>query len=148
MPPIDQYMLFFSNTAVTANTNSDIIPLATTRQFGTGARPLYVDGICTVTFDDSGNNSTSTITVQSSPYEAFNSSITNTNCWVIATNTTSGTRVGPFVLPPLGADKAFLRLVTQNTNGDFGNGSITMWLTPDPYLYTAQPVGWTGPNLS
>jgi hypothetical protein len=144
----DILMTFFSNTAVTANTNSDIMPMGATRQFGIGARPLYVDGICTVTFADSGDNSSATLTVQSSPYEAFNSSITNTNCWTIATNTASGTRVGPFVLPPLGADKAFLRVVTQNAGGDFSAGSISLWLTPDPYLYSPQPVGWTGPNLS
>jgi hypothetical protein len=141
-------MKFYSNTAITGDTNSDIMPLSATRQFGCGARPLYIDGVCTVTFDDSSNNSSAVVVCQSSPYEAFNSSITNTTLMTIATNTTAGTRIGPVALPLLGADKAYLRLTTTVSGGNFSNGSITMWLTPDPQGWTAQPVGWTGPNLS
>lgn len=145
---IDQLMLFYSNTAITGDTNSDIIPLATTRQFGTGARPLYIDGRCIATFSDSDNNSTAVVVCQSSPYEAFNSSITNTTLMTIANNTVAGTRIGPIALPALGADKAFLRLTTVVSGGNFSTGTVTMWLTPDPEIWTAQPVGWTGPNLT
>ncbi len=147
MPPIDQLMLFYSNTSITGAINSDIIPLTTTRQFGTGARPLYIDGITTVVIANVGTDVT-TLTVQSSPYEAFNSSITNTVVGTIATNTAVNTRIGPFQLPPLSADKAFLRLATSVTGGNSMTGSITMFLTPDPYIWTAQPVGWTGPSTS
>lgn len=146
--PIDQLMLLFSNTSVVGDTNSDIIDLATTRQFGLGATPLYLDGVCTVTFDDSGNNSTAVIQCQSSPYEAFNSSITNTTLITIATNTASGTRIGPVQIPPLAADKRYFRVSTVTSGGNFSNGSITLFVTPNPGIYSAQPVGWTGPSLS
>ncbi len=144
---IDQLGLFYSNAALTGATNSDIVPLTTTRQFGTGARPLYIDGRVTVIMANTGTDTT-TITVQSSPYEAFNSSITNTVIATIASNAAVGTRIGPVVLPALAADKAFLRLASSVTGGNAVTGSVTMWLTPDPEIYTAQPVGWTGPNLS
>lgn len=144
---IDQLMLFYSNAAITGATNSDIMPLGAARQFGTGARPLYIDGITTVVFVNTGTDTT-TVTVQSSPYVGFNSSITNTAVWTIPVNTAVNTRVGPIVLPPLGADKAFLRLATSVTGGNSVTGSLTMWLTPDPSLWTAQPVGWTGPSTS
>ncbi len=146
--PIDQLMLLFSNTSVVSDTNSDIIPLSATRQFGNGAVPLYIDGVCTVTFDDSGNNSSAVVQCQSSPYEAFNSSITNTTMFTIATNTTSGTRLGPVQIPPLAADKAYFRVSTVTAGGNFSNGSITLFVTPNPGIYSAQPVGWTGPSTS
>jgi hypothetical protein len=91
---------------------------------------------------------TTTVTVQSSPYEAFNSSITNTVVWTIPVNSAVGYRVGPVMLPPLSADKAFLRLATSVTGGNAVTGSLTMWLTPDPEIWSAQPVGWTGPSTS
>lgn len=145
---IDQLMLFYSNTAVLSDINSDIIPLTAARQFGNGARPLYIDGRVTVAFTDSGNNSTSVVQVQSSPYEAFNSSINNTTLVTIPTNAAVGDRIGPVALPPLSANAAYLRLSTVTAGGNFTTGSITMWLTPDPEIYTAQPVGWTGPSTS
>jgi hypothetical protein len=144
---IDQLMLLFSNTSVVGDTNSDIIPLATTRQFGNGAQPLYIDMRVTVAFTDSGNNSTAVIQCQSSPYEAFNSSITNTTCATIATNAAVGDRL-LFQIPPLAADKAFFRLSTVTAGGNFTTGSVTAWVTPNPEVWSAQPVGWTGPSLS
>jgi hypothetical protein len=145
---IDQLMLLYSNTAITGAVNSDIIPLSAARQFGTGARPLYIDGRVTVAFTDTGDNSSAVLIVQSSPYEAFNSAITNTTVLDIATNAAVGARLGPIALPALGANCAFLRLTTSVAGGNFTAGSITAWLTPDPELYTAQPVGWTGPSTS
>jgi len=147
---IDQLMLFYSANSVVVATNSDIIPLSATRQFGTGARPLYIDGRVTTTFSDSGSNSTGTITLQTCPYEAFNSSITNTVVGTIATNAAVGSRPTgwPIALPSLGANQAFLRLTTANAGGDFSTGAMTAWLTPDPEIWTAQPVGWTGPSTS
>lgn len=144
---IDQLMLLFSNTAITGDTNSDIMDLGTTRQFGNGPVPLYLDVRCTVAFTDTGNNSTAVIQCQSSPYEAFNSSITNTTCATIPTNMAVGDRL-LFQIPPLAADKRYFRVATVTSGGNFSTGSLTAWVTPNPEVYSAQPVGWTGPSLS
>ena len=144
---IDQLMLLYSNTSVVSDINSDIMDLGTTRQFGNGPVPLYVDLRVTVAFTDSGNNSTSVVQCQSSPYEAFNSSITNTTMCTIATNAAVGDRI-LFQIPPLAADKRYFRLATVTAGGNFTTGSVTAWVTPNPEVYSAQPVGWTGPSLS
>ncbi len=149
---IDQHMLLCNAQAVTnAAISGNVIDLgAAGRLFGVGVRPLYIDGRVTTTFADTGNNSTLDIIVQSSPYAGLNSSITNTTVGYVATNAAAGDRpVGfPIPLPAGNADKQYLGLYLNPVGGDFSAGAVTIWLTPDPDLWDAKPVGYTGPTTS
>jgi hypothetical protein len=147
---IDQDLLFCSNTAVTGNQiNGNVIDTvdADTR-FGSGARPLVIDGRVTVTFTDSGDNSSAILYLHTSPYEAINSVTTNTAIGTIATNAAAGTRIGPFTLPPGLATERYWGVYSVVTNGNFSAGNITMWITPDVDDSRAFGVGWTGPTTS
>lgn len=149
--PIDQSMLFSSAQAVTnAAISANVIDLGAARHFGVGPRPLYLDARVTTQFADTGNNSTLDIIVQSSPYVGINSSITNTTVGYVATNAAVGDRpVGfPVALPAGNADKQYLALYYSPVGGDFSAGAITAWITADPDLWDAKPVGYTGPTTA
>lgn len=147
---IDQDLLFCSNTAVVGNAlignvvdlvDADVRP-------GTGARPLYIDGRVTAAFTDSGDNSTATIYLHTSPYEAINSVTTNTAVGTIATNAAIGDRIGPFTLPAGVATERYMSLYSVVLNGNFTTGSITAWVTPDLDARRDFAVGWTGPTTA
>ena len=149
---IDLDMRFSNAQAITGSAISDnVIDLKVAgRNFGTGPRPLYLDGRVTTAFTDTGNNSTADIIVQSSPYVALNSSLTNTTVGQIATNAAVGDRPAgwPIALPSLQGDKQYLGLYYSVSGGNFSTGAFTCWLTPDPDLWDAKAVGYTGPSTT
>jgi hypothetical protein len=147
---IDQDLLLASNTAVVGNALvGNVIDFVSAKVCpGVGPRPLYLDGRVTATFTDAGDNSSATLYLQTSPYEAINSVTTNTAVGVIATNAAIGDRIGPFALPPLTTTERYGSLYSVVAGGNFTTGSVTVWLTPDIDARRDFPVGYTGPSTS
>ncbi len=146
--PIDQNEIYCSGLAITGDTNSNnVIDHGANTYHGTGPRPLYIPIVVTEAFTDTGDNSTADIVFQSSQYEAFNSSITNTVIAKIATNQATGLLAQP-IMPVLGQDQRYSRLTTTVSGGNFSAGKISAWLTPDPDAWKPKPLGYTGPTTS
>lgn len=145
---IDQNGIYCTALAITGDTNSNnVIDHGANTYHGIGPRPLYIPILVTEAFTDAGDNSTADVVFQSSRYEAFNSSITNTVIAKIGTNTATGLMACP-IMPPLGQDQQYSRLTTVVSGGNFSTGKITAWLTPDPDLVKNKPLGYTGPSTS
>lgn len=145
---IDQNAIYCSGLAITGDTNSNnVIDHAANTYHGIGPRPLYIPIVVTEAFTDSGDNSTADVVFQSSQYEAFNSSITNTVIAKIGTNTATGLMAVP-IMPPLGQDQRYSRLTTVVSGGNFSAGKISAWVTPDPDLVKNKPLGFTGPTTA
>ena len=145
---IDQYELFSDNQAVTAAAAStNLIDLrGTARRFGIGAKPLYVVLHCTVTMDDSGNNSSVPVYLQTDTAAAFSSATNAQTLHTFATNTAANT----YVTVPItsGANEQFARLYYDVLGGNLGNGSFTAFVTADPQLWDPYAVGYTGPTTA
>jgi hypothetical protein len=149
--PIDQQGIYSNAQAITANAISDnvIDHGSNYADPGVGPRALYVEGIVTTTFSDSGNNSTGSVIFQQSPYVGINSSITNTTIGTIATNAAANTRLGPWLLPPIkGTTNRYSALYYSMAGGDFSAGAVSLWITADPRNWAAQPVNYTGPSTT
>jgi len=146
---IDQDLLLCSAQAITGSAVSDnvIDTSAAASRPGTGPRPLYVDLRVTEAFTDSGNNSTADVIIQSSPYAALNSSLTNTTIGQIATNAAVGDRVIAMI-PPSAVDKQYYGLYFSVAGGNFTTGKVTAWVTPDQDLRRDFTLGYTGPTTS
>jgi hypothetical protein len=147
---IDQDLLFASNVAITGDALvGDVVDLVTKYvRPGVGPRPLYIDGRVSAAFTDTGNNSTATLYLQTSPYAAINSVTTNTAIGTIATNAAIGDRIGPFTIPPLTTTDRYMGIYAVTAGGNFSTGSVTIWATPDIDARVDFPVGWTGPSTS
>ena len=147
---IDQNAIYADALAITGDTNSNnVIDHGANTYHGIGPRPLFIPILVTEAFTDTGNNSTALVVFQSSQYEAFNSSITNTVIAKIATNTATGLMAVP-CMPPLGQDQRYSRLLFQidSAAGNFSTGKVTAWVTPDPDLVKNKALGYTGPTTA
>lgn len=146
--PIDQNEIYCSGLAITGDTNSNnVIDHSANTYHGVGPRPLYIPLLVTEAFTDTGDNSTADIVFQSSQYEAFNSSITNTVIGKIATNQATG-YIGFPIMPPLGQDQRYSRLTTVVSGGNFSTGKISAWVVADLDVWKAKALGYTGPTTS
>lgn len=148
MSEIDQYMLFSNNQAITGATlATNVIDLSAVRSLGVGPRPLYLVSQVTVTFDDSGNNSNMTVIAQTDDNAAISSGTNIQTIGVFATNTAAGTRLVQ-QLSPNNTYERYLTVYYDVGNGNFGNASVTTYLTADPQFWTARAAGYTGPTTS
>lgn len=142
---IDQDTLFSSNQNVAAAAAStNLIDLrGTTRRLGLGARPLYVAIQVTVAFDDSSNNSTLPIYLQTDDAAAFSTATNAQLLTTLPTNATVGTI--RFCQIQSTAAEQYIRLYYDPQGGDFGNARCSAWIVADPQDWSAFPVGYSGP---
>ena len=145
---IDQYELFSDNQAVTAAAAStNLLDLrGTARRIGVGARPLAVVLHCTVTMDDSSDNSSVVVYLQSDTAAAFSSATNQQTLHTFATNTAANT----YVVVPIvsNTNERFVRLYYDVLGGNLGNGSFTAFMTADPQLWAPYAASYTGPTTA
>jgi hypothetical protein len=145
---MDQNGIYATALAITGDTNSNnVIDHGANTYHGIGPRPLYIPILVTEAFTDTGSNSTAEIVFQSSQYEGFNSSITNTVIASIPTNAATGLLACP-IMPPLGQDQQYSRLTTVVSGGNFTAGKISAWISPDPDIVKNKVLGYTGPTTA
>lgn len=147
---IDQNGIYATALAITGETNgNNVIDHGANTYHGIGPRPLYIPIMVTEQFADTGSNSVGYVVFQSSQYEAFNSSVTNTVIASIPTNAPVGMLAYP-IMPPLGQDQRYSRLVftVGEASGNFSAGKVTAWVSPDPDIVKNKPLGYTGPTTA
>lgn len=139
---IDRQLRFSNEQAVTADAAStDLIDLDAARDIGAGT-PLWLVVVVTTTMDDTSDNSTCTVSVETDTAAAFSSATTTQTLEAFPAVSVAGTtRIVP--LAPFGTAERYMRLKYTMANGDLSAGKFTAFLTTDPHNWRAYADGIT-----
>lgn len=139
---VDAQLLFSNAQAVTAAAaSSNIVDLRQVRDMGLGEN-LYIALVVDVTTDDTGDNSTVTVDLQTDDNEAFSSNTTGQTLFTVAANAAAGT-VYYARIQPGAMNERYARLYYTPNNGDLSAGAFTAFITHDIQKATAYADGIT-----
>lgn len=144
MAIMDAQNEFSTNQSITAAAASEnIIDLGVARDVGVGSPDLYLVILVKETFDDSGDDSTLAVKVQTDDNEAFASPTDVATLVTIPALAAAGTQY-VFHLPNgvLAAYQQYMRLYYTPGNGDLSAGKLDAFLTRDAHQYAQYASGW------
>lgn len=141
---LDKELEFSSEQAVTAAAAStNIVDLGSARDIGVGEE-LYIRIGVTTTLDDSGDDSTLTVTLETDDNEAFASASTVATLVTIPATAAAGTEY--FVKLPIELAQAYqqyIRLYYAPANGNLSAGAVDANIVKDIQKYTDYPSGYS-----
>ncbi|OPX89055.1 MAG: hypothetical protein A4E53_01663 [Pelotomaculum sp. PtaB.Bin104] len=133
---VDAQNLFSDEQAITAAAASEnIIDLGEARDIGTGEN-LYVVLVVDTTLDDSGDDSTVAVTLQTDDNESFASAVNRQTLFTIAATAAAGTKYIARIQPDA-LNEQYARLYYTPANGNLSAGAVTAFLTRDIDKYVA-----------
>ena len=136
MSILDNKLKFSDQQAITAAAAStNVLDMGAARDLGTGT-PLYVCLNVDETFDDTGDNTTYEVKLQTDDDEAFGSATDAQVLFTLAANLAAGSKKCMPLAPGL-VNERYLRLYFTPTNGDASAGKVTAFLTDSYEVYRA-----------
>lgn len=139
---VDKENLYSDAQAVTSDVAStNLIDHKAVRDLGTG-QDVYVVVLIDVTMDDSGDDSTCTVTIETDDSDAFGSATTAQTIGTFAAVSAAGS-VLVAKLQPGAINERYSRLKYTMANGDLSAGTFTAFLTTDIHKWVAYAKGYT-----
>lgn len=141
---IDAQLLFSDEQAVTATANStNVIDTGIARDIGIG-ESLWLFILVTETMDDTGDDSTLTVTLVTDDNAALSSVATVQTLVVIPATTAAGTfYVFPLPAAVLAEYQQYIGLAYTTTGGDLSAGKFTAGIVKDIQHFTAFASGYS-----
>lgn len=140
---VDAQLLFSDAQAVTAAAGStNTLDLGVARDIGTG-EDLYVVVVVDTTMDDTGDDSTLTVTLQGDSTTTFTpdgSQVLFTIPAVTAAGSVFYAKLDPASAP---LQYQYIRLLYTPNNGDLSAGAFTAFITSDIQRYVSYAGGYT-----
>lgn len=142
MAYVDAQTLFSDGQDVTSTAAStNYIDQGVAQDLGTG-RDVYVVVQCDTTMDDSGDDSTLEVTVETDDNTSFSSATTAQTIGTFAATSAAGTKLIA-KLQPEAITERYVRLKYTTANGDLSAGAFTAFLTTDIESYTYYSSGFS-----
>lgn len=139
---VDAQTLFSDGQDVTSTAAStNYIDQGVAQDLGTG-RDVYVVVQCDTTMDDSGDDSTLEVTVETDDNTSFSSATTAQTIGTFAATSAAGTKLIA-KLQPEAITERYVRLKYTTANGDLSAGAFTAFLTTDIESYTYYSSGFS-----
>ena len=133
---VDAQNLFSDEQAITAAAASEnLIDLGEARDIGTGEN-LFVVLVVDTTLDDSGDDSTVAVTLQTDDNSDFSSPTTSQTLFTIAATAAAGTKYIARIQPDA-VNERYARLYYTPANGNLSAGAVTAFITHDIDKYVA-----------
>lgn len=141
---VDSQLQFSDSQAVTAAAaSSNYVDLSAVRAIGVG-RPLYIVVLCTVTMDDSSDDSTLAVTLEADDNTSFSSAAVVLTIGTFAAVSAAGTRLVAVLPPePANAFERYARVYYTPANGNLSAGSFDAFITLDIAAWSAYADGFT-----
>jgi hypothetical protein len=138
---LDSELMFSEAQSVTAAAAStNIIDLSVARDIGNGEN-LYIGVLVTETMDDTGDDSTLAVALQTDDNASFSSATTLKTLTTLAALTAAGT-IAYFRIDPDDFER-YIRLQYTPSGGDLSAGAITAFITKDIQNYKDYPSGFS-----
>jgi len=125
-------------TAAAASTN--IVDLGAVRDIGTGEE-LYLVGVVTTTMDDTGDNSTLAVTLETDDNASFSSATSLQTLFTFPAVSAAGTIRYARIQPA--AFERYIRGYYTPANGNLSAGAFDLFVTKDIQKYQSYASGFT-----
>ncbi len=139
---LDAELMFSEDQAVTAAAAStNVIDLCAIRDIGAGEN-LYIGVLVTETFDDTGDDSTLAVTLETDDADTFGSATTLATLTTFATLTPAGTILYRRINPDENYER-FIRLYYTPAGGNLSAGKVTAFIAKDVQNYRHYAAGYS-----